>query len=145
MNKVMIIGFLGRDPETRYLQSGQAVTEFSVATTERWRDKNTQEQRESTEWFNVVAWGRQAEVCAEYLRKGSRVFVEGKQQTDTWDDRETGEKRYRTKLRLDRFEFLTPRGEGGGQRPEQSIAGHENTQPATAATADEEFDDDIPF
>lgn len=145
MNKVMIIGYLGRDPETRYTPSGATVCEFSVATTEKWRDKQSGEMKEETEWFNVVAWNRQAEVCGEYLRKGSRVFVEGKQQTDTWE--QEGQKRYRTKLKLDRFEFLSEnRGGGGGDRPSQTIAGHEEQKPETeTAGGGDDFEDDIPF
>jgi single-strand DNA-binding protein len=149
MNKIMIIGYLGRDPESRYLPSGNAVTEFSVATSEKWRDKQSGEQKEHTEWFTVVCFGRQAEVCAEYLRKGSRVFVEGRQRTDSWVDEASGQKRYRTKLALDKFEFLSDSREGGGGgRPKQEIAGSETEQeqkPAETTMSDEDFDDDIPF
>jgi single-strand DNA-binding protein len=142
MNKVMIIGYLGRDPETRYVASGDAVTEFSVATSEKWTAKDG-EQKERTEWFTVVAWGRQAEVCGEYLHKGSRVYIEGQQQTDTWEDKETKKTMYRTKLRLQRFEFLTPKGEeSSGPRPEQSIAG---TDEKPDKPEEDDLDDDIPF
>ena len=144
MNKVMIIGYLGRDPETRYVASGDAVTEFSVATSEKWTAKDG-EKKERTEWFTVVAWGRQAEVCGEYLHKGSRVYIEGQQQTDTWDDKETGKTMYRTKLRLQRFEFLTSKGEDSGPRPEQSIAGTDEKAPAKEDDMGDDLDDDIPF
>jgi len=96
LNKVMIIGHLGRDPELRYTPSGRPVTSFSVATTRTWTNANG-ERREETEWFNVVAWGSLAEICKQHLRKGQQVYIEGRLQTRGWEDRD-GRKHYRTEL-----------------------------------------------
>lgn len=96
LNKVMIIGHLGRDPELRYVPSGRPVSSFSVATTRGWTNANG-ERREETEWFNVVAWGQLAEMCKQYLRKGQQVYIEGRLQTRGWEDRE-GKKHFRTEL-----------------------------------------------
>ena len=96
LNKVMVIGNLGRDPEMRYTPSGKPVTHFPVATSRSWVTSDG-ERREATEWFNVVAWGNLAEICNQYLRKGSRVYVEGHLQTRTWEDAD-GHRRYRTEL-----------------------------------------------
>jgi single-strand DNA-binding protein len=96
LNKVMIIGHLGRDPELRYVPSGRPVASFSVATTRGWTNANG-ERREETEWFNVVAWGHLAEICKQYLRKGEQVYIEGRLQTRGWEDRE-GKKHFRTEL-----------------------------------------------
>jgi single-strand DNA-binding protein len=137
VNKVIIIGNLGQDPDTRYVPSGNAVTIFSVAVTEQWTDKQTGEAKERTEWVNVEAWGKLAELCSEYLTKGKQVFVEGKLQTDSWDDKESGQKKYRTKVRADQVQFL---GQGGGQ-------GNAPSRPARSEPEkpQKEFDDDIPF
>jgi single-strand DNA-binding protein len=96
VNKVTIIGNLGKDPETRYTQNGSAVTTFSVATTERWKDKNTGEMKEQTEWHRVVAWGKLAEICGEYLSKGRQVYIDGKLQTRQWE--KDGVTRYTTEI-----------------------------------------------
>lgn len=96
LNKVMVIGYVGRDPEMRYMPSGRAVTSFSVGATRSWTSSEG-EQREETEWFNVVAWGNLAEICKQYLSKGRRVYVEGRLQTRSWDDQE-GRRRFRTEL-----------------------------------------------
>lgn len=142
VNKVIAIGNLGQDPETRYVPSGAAVTNFSIACTETWKDKQTGEQKERTEWINVEVWGRIAEACAEYLRKGSQCYVEGKLQTDSWDDKDTGQKRYRTKVRADTVQFLS----GGGNRNERaSDRQDQDGMPPRGSTSQPEFDDDIPF
>lgn len=133
VNKVIAIGNLGADPETRYLPSGAAVTNFNMAVSETWKDKQTGEQKERTEWMKVEVWGKTAEACAEYLRKGSQCYVEGKMQTDKWQDNE-GNDRWTTKVRADNVQFLGGKGEGGGNRP----------APAPAPKPDD-FDDDIPF
>ena len=96
VNKVTIIGNLGKDPETRYTQNGSAVTTFSVATKERWKDKNTGEMKEQTEWHRVVAWGKLAEICGEYLSKGRQVYIDGKLQTRQWE--KDGVTRYTTEI-----------------------------------------------
>lgn len=121
VNKVILVGNLGRDPELRSTQSGQAVANFSLATSRRWRDRdgNLQEQ---TEWHNVVCWGRQAEVAGQYLTKGKQIYVEGRLQTRSWEDRQSGEKRYRTEVVCDNFQMLgsrrdAPASVSGGLEP----------------------------
>lgn len=111
INKAILIGNLGRDPEQRFTQAGKPVTSFSVATTEKWKDKDGQQQ-EQTEWHNIVAWDRLAEVCNEYLTKGSRVYIEGKLQTRKWQDKE-GSDRYTTEIIAREMKMLTPRSEQG--------------------------------
>jgi len=112
INKVILIGNLGADPEIRYTQSGTPVASFNIATTERWKDKEGQMQ-EQTEWHRIVAWTRLAEICGEYLNKGSRVYIEGKLQTRKWQD-QNGNDRYTTEIVAREMKMLTPRGEAGG-------------------------------
>lgn len=114
VNKAIIIGNLGADPEIRYTQSGTQVASFTVATTERWRGQDGQMQ-ESTEWHRIVAWAKLAEICGEYLHKGSRVYIEGKIQTRKWQD-QSGNDRYTTEIVAREMKMLSPRGgsEGGG-------------------------------
>ena len=112
VNKVMLIGNLGRDPELRYTQGGSAVCNFSVATNERWRDKDGNNQ-ERTEWHRIVVWGKQAENCAQYLQKGRTVYIEGRLQTRDWEDRE-GNKRQTTEINAMTVQFLGGRGGAGG-------------------------------
>ncbi len=114
LNKVMIIGNLGADPEVRATPGGAQVANFRVACTENWKDQSGQRQ-ERTEWVTIVAWRQQAEIAQKYLRKGSRVYVEGKLQTRTWDDKATGAKRYATEVLCDRFMMLDGRPSGGGE------------------------------
>lgn len=113
LNKVMLIGNLGKDPEIRYTQSGTAVATFNVATTERWKDKEGQMQ-ESTEWHRVVAWQKLAETCGEYLHKGSKVYIEGKLQTRKWQD-QNGNDKYTTEIVANVMKMLTPRGGAGDE------------------------------
>jgi single-strand DNA-binding protein len=112
INKVILIGNLGADPELRYTQSGVAVASFNVATSERWKDKDGQQQ-EQTEWHRIVAWRQLAEICNEYLHKGSRVYIEGKLQTRKWQD-QNGNDRYTTEIVAREMKMLSPRGESGG-------------------------------
>lgn len=112
-NKVFLLGNLGRDPESRALPSGQPVANFPMATSRKWRDRDGNQQ-EQTEWHNIVCFGRLAEIAGQYLTKGKQVFVEGRIQTRTWDDRNTGEKRYRTEVVADNFQMLGGPGGGGG-------------------------------
>ena len=136
LNKCMIIGHLGRDPEMRYTANGAAVTTFSVATSRRFTTNG--EQREETEWFNVVTWARLAETCAQYLTKGRLVYVEGRMQTRSWDDQATGQKRYRTELIAEEVKFLGGARDGGGG----------GFAPGMAVGPDSEGDidpDDLPF
>jgi len=111
INKVILIGNLGADPEIRYTQSGTPVVNFRVATTERWKDQSGQQQ-EHTEWHSIVAWRRLAEICGEYLSKGSRVYIEGKLQTRKWQD-QNGNDRYATEIVANDMKMLSPRGAGG--------------------------------
>lgn len=115
LNKVMLIGNLGSDPEIRYTASQTPVANFNIATSERWTDKTSGERKESTEWHRIIVWGKQAEHCKEYLRKGSSVYVEGRLQTRSWDD-QNGQKRYTTEVVANTVTFLGGRGssdEGG--------------------------------
>ncbi len=112
LNKVMLIGHLGRDPEMRYTPGGDPVVNFSIATSRTWTDQGTNERREATEWHNIVAWRRLAETCQRYLRKGSLVYIEGRLETRSWDDRETGKKNYRTEVIADEMNMLDSRPEG---------------------------------
>jgi single-strand DNA-binding protein len=121
LNKVLLIGNLGKDPEMRSLPSGQPVASFTLATSRRWRDKNGQKQ-EQTEWHQIVIFGKQAEIAGQYLTKGKQIYVEGRIQTRSWDDRTSGEKKYRTEIICDNFQMLGGRGgggefEGGGPSP----------------------------
>jgi single-strand DNA-binding protein len=120
MQKVLLIGNLGRDPEVKYSQQGTAIAQFSVATTERRKDKDG-ELQEHTEWFAVKAFNRQAEIVGEHLHKGSRIYLEGRKRTESWDDKQTGGKRYRDLVYADRIEFLDSKGSGNGyQGPARS-------------------------
>ncbi len=146
INKVILIGNLGRDPETRYSQGGSPVTSFSVATSENWRDRQTGESQERTEWHNVVCFGRLAEIAGEYLRKGSKVYIEGSLRTSSWE--QDGQKRYRTEVMARDMQMLDGRGGGGGGMDNQAPTGFEprgSSNNAPTLPADDDFDDDIPF
>ena len=140
INKVIIVGNLGADPETRYMPSGSAVTNLSVATSEQWKDKQSGEQKERTEWHKVAMFNRLAEVAAEYLRKGSQVYIEGKLRTRKWQDRD-GNDRWTTEVIADEMQMLGGRG-GGGSAPMASDPGPSSAPPQPPA---DDFDDDIPF
>jgi single-strand DNA-binding protein len=145
INKVILVGNLGQDPETRYMPSGKAVTNLRLATSDSWKDKQTGEQREQTEWHSIVMYDRLAEIAAEYLRKGSQIYVEGRLKTRKWQDKE-GRDRYTTEIVANEMQMLGSRaGEraGGEPRSEPRAAPQERAaaQPAPAG----EFDDDIPF
>jgi len=172
INKVILIGNLGKDPETRYMPSGKAATNFSIATSERFKDKETGEPQERTEWHRIATFDRLAEIAAEYLKKGSKVYIEGRLRTRKWQDKE-GKDRYSTEIIADQMQMLDSKGSGGGMG---AGAAHDDGQhsgqhsgegfrssgsgrgkPARAATATAgsaasagagdaaEFDDDIPF
>jgi single-strand DNA-binding protein len=119
VNKVILIGNLGRDPELRYTQGGQAVANFTLATNERFSTKDGDKQ-ERTEWHRIVAWGRTGELCAQYLSKGRSVYIEGRLQTREWEDKE-GQKRRTTEIVANTVQFLGGRGEGGSGGPAPSI------------------------
>lgn len=113
LNKVLLIGNLGRDPELRYMPNGEAVCNFSIATTESWKDKNGQKQ-EKTEWHNIVMYRKLAEAAGQYLKKGSQVYLEGRLQTRKWQDKQSGADRYTTEVVADQMQMLGGRGMGGG-------------------------------
>ena len=150
VNKVILVGNLGRDAELRYTPGGAAVANFSIATTETWTDKNSGERREQTEWHRVVLWGKQAEALNEYLKKGRQIYVEGRLQTRQWDDRD-GNKRYTTEVRSDRLVLLGGRRDdaaGGRQGPykEPESSHAPGTDPADGGGGGADLtEDDIPF
>ena len=112
LNKVQLIGNLGRDPETRYMPSGDAVTNFSIATTEKWKDKQSNEMKEATEWHRISMFGKLAEIAAQYLKKGSQVYIEGSLKTRKWTDA-AGVEKYSTEIKADTMKMLGGRPEGG--------------------------------
>ena len=141
INKVILIGRLGRNPEVKYTPSGQAVAKFSIATDETYKDRNGEQQRR-TEWHNIVAWRRLAEICGEYLVKGKLVYIEGRLRTRKWEDRE-GNKRSTTEIEAREMQMLSPKGEG--ERSESSSQQSESTPAPAPAPSPEITDDDIPF
>ena len=172
INKAIIVGNLGRDPEMRYTQDGSAVANFSVATSERWTDRATNERREQTEWHRVVCFRRLAEICGEYLHKGSKVYIEGRLQTRSWEGQD-GQTRYTTEIVARDMKMLDSRGGGGGggygpddpgppdnrgsysqqqprapqqppRGPQQPPRGDRQPPPPPADDPDD-FEDDIPF
>jgi single-strand DNA-binding protein len=151
VNKVIIVGNLGRDPETRYLPSGEAVTNISVATTETWKDKTSGEKKEATEWHRISAFGKLAEIMGEYLKKGSQVYIEGSLKTRKYQDKETGKDRYSTEIRADRMQMLGSRAGAGEPRGGDAgePRGEAPAKPGSAAKKPagkfDDMEDDIPF
>jgi single-strand DNA-binding protein len=156
VNKVILVGNLGADPDTRYMPSGKAVTNIRLATSESWKDRQTGDMQERTEWHSIVMYDKLGEIAAEYLRKGSQVSIEGKIRTRKWQDKE-GKDRYTTEVIADQMQMLGSRGGGGGAASEPREP-RSSSRPAPAAEdrapapVDEgggggggEFDDDIPF
>ena len=150
VNKVILVGNLGADPETRFLPSGEAVANLRVATTETWKDKQSGERKEATEWHRVSFFGRIAEICGQYLKKGSQVYIEGRIQTRKWQDKD-GQERYTTEIRGEEMKMLGGRqgqGEpssygGGDSAPAPSYGG---ARPSAAKKPSfDDMDDDIPF
>ncbi len=135
VNKVILVGRLGKDPEVRYTPSGAAVANFTMATSEEWKDKNTGEKQERTEWHRVVAWRRLGEVCGEYLHKGSQIYIEGRLQTRAWEDRD-GNKRYTTEIVAQNMQMLDAAGKGKAAPEDESLPLEE---PGSIP------EDDIPF
>jgi single-strand DNA-binding protein len=159
VNKVIIVGNLGRDPETRYMPSGDAMTNIAVATTDKWKDKATGEQKEATEWHRVAFFGKLAEIAGQYLKKGSQVYIEGKLRTRKWTDKE-GVEKYTTEIIADTMQMLGSRqgmggnapmdeGYGGGAPARQTAgagAGSGTSRPAAKPAPNfSDMDDDIPF
>jgi single-strand DNA-binding protein len=151
INKVILIGHLGADPETRAMPSGMTVANLRLATSENWKDKQSGEQQERTEWHNVAMFGRLAEIAGEYLRKGSQVYIEGRLRTRKWQDK-SGADRYTTEIVANDMQMIGGRGGagggGGGGEPRERSAPAESstaTAGAGAGSGGEDFDDDIPF
>ena len=151
VNKVILVGRLGKDPETRYMTNGEAVTNATLATSENWKDKNGEKQ-EKTEWHNLVFYRRLAEVAGEYLKKGSQVYIEGKIQTRKWQDKESGKDRYTTEILVNEMQMLGSKSGGSGSF---EVVENQSSAPARAPAAKpaalagksnfDNFDDDIPF
>ena len=140
LNKVLLIGNLGRDPEIRYMPDGSAVCNFSIATTETWKDKSSGQKQEKTEWHNIVIYRRLAEVAGQYLKKGSPVYLEGRLQTRKWQDKATGADRYTTEIVADEMKMLGGKSDApaeGGQQP----AAQQQAKPQSF----DDFDEDVPF
>lgn len=156
LNKVTLIGNLGKDPESRYMPNGDQVTNITLATTETWKDKNSGEQKEATEWHRLVFFRRQAEIASQYLKKGSQIYIEGKLKTRKWQDKD-GVDRYTTEIHCDEMKMLGKReggGEGGQQprpqqpqqpRPQQQAQAQQGGNGAGNGNYDGGFEDDIPF
>lgn len=157
VNKVILVGNLGRDPEMRYMPSGDALASFSIATTDTWKDKSGQRQ-ERTEWHRISMFGKQAEIAGQYLKKGSSVYIEGRLQTRKWTDKE-GQERQTTEVVADRMQMLGGRSGGNAfevmddddmdQTPRQSAPRQQqpagNAKPASSGSGFDDFEDDIPF
>ena len=153
VNKVIIVGNLGRDPETKYMPNGEAVTNIAVATTESWKDKNSGEKKELTEWHRITFYRKLAEIAGQYLKKGSQVYIEGRLQTRKWQDKD-GSDRYTTEIIADTMQMLGSRQGGDSdaapaqQRqsaPQQQRAPAAGNQQSRPAPAYSDMDDDIPF
>ncbi|MBY0267197.1 MAG: single-stranded DNA-binding protein [Burkholderiales bacterium] len=153
VNKVILVGNLGRDPEVRYMPSGDAMANLNLATTDSWKDKKSGDKQEKTEWHRVVMFGKTAEIAGEYLKKGSQVYIEGRLQTRKWTDKE-GQERYTTEIVADRMQMLGSRGGGSGSYG--GDGGGEAREPAAASSGKapakkggggsfDDMDDDIPF
>lgn len=157
VNKVILVGNLGDDPTTRYTPGGAAITNISIATSDSWKDKNSGQMQEKTEWHKVVFFGKLAEIAGEYLKKGSQVYVEGKLTTRKWQDKQ-GQDRYSTEINVDSFtgvmQMLGGQGESNRQASQNNQSGPDRKdfrdgtrapQPAPQGDFDNSFDDDIPF
>ncbi len=163
VNKVIIVGNLGRDPEVRTMQNGDKVANFSVATSERWKDRNTGEMQERTEWHRIVIFGRTAEIAEKYLRKGAKVYIEGQLQTRKWEDKQSGQERYTTEVVIRPYRgemtMLDSRGSGGGMSETHDQGGSYDSGSSKGSGGGSgggygdrqqgggapDFDDEIPF
>ena len=144
INKVILVGRLGKDPEIRSTPGGTSVAKFTLATDEKFTDRQGEKQ-ERTEWHNIVAWGKLAEICGQYLRKGKLVFIEGSLRTDSWEDKESGQKKYRTEIIAREMKMLGGKREGGD---EGGGGGYQSRKPATAGAGGGpgmDDDDEVPF
>lgn len=148
VNKVILIGNLGRDPEVRYTPNGLAVANLTIATSEVWKDKQSGENQERTEWHRIVMYQRLAEIAGEYLRKGAKIFIEGRLQTRKWQDKTTGQDRYTTEVIADSLQMLDGKGGSSSGPSETSSYEKPSTNAATPSldtSTHDNFDDDIPF
>jgi len=146
VNKVILIGNLGKDPEIKYTPSGVPVAKFSLATNERYKDKSG-EWQDRTEWHNIVAWQRLAEIVGEYVKKGSKIYIEGRLQTSSWEDKQSGEKKYRTEIIASDLVLLGGRSEGDGEGRARAAAAMDQRAPHAEEASQEAgiTDEDIPF
>lgn len=149
VNKVIVVGNLGKDPDTRFLPDGKAVCNFSVATTDKWTDKASGEKKEATEWHRISAFGRIAEICGEYLKKGSQVYIEGKLRTRKWQDKE-GQDRYSTEIIADSMQMLGSKSDSSNREPTgdgivPAQKARPTQKPSGSAGSFADLDDDIPF
>jgi single-strand DNA-binding protein len=145
INKVILVGRLGKDPEIRSTPNGTTVAKFTVATDEKFTDR-AGEKQERTEWHNITAWGKLGEICGQYLRKGKLVYLEGSIRTESWDDKESGQKKYRTEIVANTMKMLDRRGDeggGGGDRGGYAPARTSSGKPAPAEVMED--DEDVPF
>lgn len=143
VNKVILVGNLGKDPDIRHTADGKAIANLSLATSETWKDKSSGQQKEKTEWHRVVVFGKLAEIVGQYLEKGSQVYFEGKLQTRKWQD-QSGQDKYTTEVVVDGFDGVMQML-GGGGKATQSDSQPPETQASQPPAADDDFDDDIPF
>ena len=143
VNKVILIGNLGKEPEIRYTPNGVAIANLTLATSESWKDKTSGENVERTEWHRVVMFQRLAEIVGEYLHKGSKIYIEGRLQTRKWQDKTSGQDRYTTEIVADNMQMLDSKGGGASQGPSASKSSA--SSPAETAPALDSFDDDVPF
>jgi len=145
INKVILVGRLGKDPEVRSTPSGTSVAKFSLATDERFTDKSGEKQ-DRTEWHNIVAWGKLGEICGQYLRKGKLVYIEGSIRTDSWDDKESGQKKYRTEIVARDMKMLDRRGDDeGGGGGSYGGASRGSSRGSSAPAPDMGDDEEVPF
>ena len=157
VNKVILVGHLGKDPETRYMPNGDAITNATLATSESWKDKQTGEKKEQTEWHRLVFYRKLAEIAGQYLRKGSLIYIEGSLKTRKWQDKD-GQDRYTTEITVNEMTMLGGRGDAGGgqssgepqqrqqqQRPQGNGGGQQQRQSAPHSRGFDDFEDDIPF
>ena len=143
LNRAQIIGYLGRDPEIRYTPDSTQVTTLSIATSEKWTDK-TGERKERTEWHRAIAWGKLAEICGQFLKKGGLVYIEGKLETQKWTDKE-GIERYTTQIRMDQMRILSGRPEGSSRPPAPDPTSASAPPEKATARKIDDLEDDIPF
>jgi single-strand DNA-binding protein len=135
VNKVMLIGFMGKDPEVRYTSGGQAVASLRIATSRGWTDRESGQHKEETEWHDVEVWGKAAEACGEHLAKGGKVYVEGRIKTDRWKDKQSGQDRSRVKIVADSVRFIGRGASSQSPQPEQVQPGEPEAAPAGEAAA----------